>query len=229
MGWVPDVFGIYDNLTSTEYLTFAGEAYGLSRRDAAARARELLTVARLEEFADSPVHVLSRGQKQRLGLVRALVHRPRVLLLDEPAAGLDPHSRVHLRTLLRGLAQDGAAVIVSSHILADLEELADRVVFVDDGAVVGEHRIDELAPVVATRRWQLRALDATALTAALDRLGREYEPVGADSVDVELASEEDAATLIAALVRARVKLTMCAPATGDLEAAYLQLTREEMR
>jgi ABC-2 type transport system ATP-binding protein len=95
------------------------------------------------------VHVLSRGQKQRLGLTRALVHDPEVLLLDEPASGLDPRSRVDLRELLRALAASGTAVIVSSHLLGDLEELADRVVFVDRGVTVGEHA----STSCRSRRW----------------------------------------------------------------------------
>ncbi|MFP5219052.1 MAG: ABC transporter ATP-binding protein, partial [Actinomycetes bacterium] len=130
MGWSPDVFGLYDNLTAREYLRFVGEAYRLSGPASARRAVELLELARLVEHADRPVHTLSRGQKQRLGLARALVHDPEVLLLDEPASGLDPRSRVELRDLLRHLARSGTAVVVSSHLLGDLVELADRVVFV---------------------------------------------------------------------------------------------------
>ena len=124
MGWSPDVFGLYDNLTGREYLEFVGEAMRLPRPRTRERAAELLTTASLD--GDVPVHTLSRGQKQRLGLCRALVHDPQVLLLDEPASGLDPRSRVKLRELLRSLAARGTAVVVSSHLLGDLEELADR-------------------------------------------------------------------------------------------------------
>jgi ABC-2 type transport system ATP-binding protein len=96
------------------------------------------------------------------------VHEPQVLLLDEPASGLDPRARVELRDLLRDLARAGTAVIVSSHLLGDLEELADRVVFVDHGATVGEHRLDALPVSTALRPWRVRALDEAALVAALD-------------------------------------------------------------
>ena len=224
MGWSPDVFGLYDNLSAREYIRFFADAYRLGPARAAARADELLQVARLTEFADRPVHVLSRGQKQRLGLTRALVHDPEVLLLDEPASGLDPRSRVELRELLRALAASGTAVIVSSHLLGDLEELADRVVFVDRGVTVGEHRLDQLPESTAARIWRLRALDTGSLVAALTRNGYDHDAPTPAGVDVRLANDEAAASLIAGLVRDGVPLVACQPLGGALEAAYLELT-----
>ena len=226
MGWSPDVFGLYDNLTCREYLAFVGQAYRLGRPRSRERAGELLIGARLVEFADRPVHTLSRGQKQRLGLARALVHGPEVLLLDEPASGLDPRSRVELRELLRSLARAGTTVIVSSHLLGDLEELADRVVFVDRGATVGEHRLDQLPPGTAARPWRLRALDVPALVAALDRNGYDHDTPTVAGVDVRLASDEAAAELLRGLVGDGVPVVACQPLGGQLEAAYLQLTEE---
>ena len=226
MGWSPDVFGLYDNLTAREYLVFMGEAYRLSAARSRARAEELLDQARLGDRADRPVHEMSRGQKQRLGLVRALVHEPQVLLLDEPASGLDPRSRVELRELLRSLARAGTTVIVSSHLLGDLEELADRVVFVDQGATVGEHRIDQLPQSFARRPWRLRSLDVDALVATLDRNGYDRDAPTPAGVDVRLASDEAAAQLLAGLVRDGVPVVSCQPLGGDLEAAYLTLTEQ---
>jgi ABC-2 type transport system ATP-binding protein len=225
MGWSPDVFGLYDNLTAREYVQFFADAYRLGAAKAAARAGELLALARLEEYADRPVHVLSRGQKQRLGLTRALVHDPEVLLLDEPASGLDPRSRVELRELLRSLAASGTAVIVSSHLLGDLEELADRVVFVDRGATVGEHRLDQLPEGTVARPWRLRALDTAALLQALKRNGYDFDEPTPAGVDVRLANDEAAAGLLAGLVRDGVPVVSCQPLGGALEAAYLELTQ----
>jgi ABC-2 type transport system ATP-binding protein len=227
MGWVPDVFGVYDNLTAHEYLTFAGAAYGLDRAAAAIRSDELLALVRLQEFTDRPVHVLSRGQKQRLGFVRALVHRPRILLLDEPAAGLDPSSRVELRALVRHLAADGTAVIVSSHVLSDLEQMADRVVFFDAGVTVGVRRIDDAGRRTGTRLWRLWALNAADLVAALDNHGYVHMPPTALGVDVELDSDGAAAALLAGLVHDGVPIVSCAPVTTSLEAAYLELTGDQ--
>jgi ABC-2 type transport system ATP-binding protein len=172
------------------------------------------------------VHTLSRGQKQRLGLARALVHDPEVLLLDEPASGLDPRSRVELRELLRTLALAGTAVVVSSHLLGDLEELADRVVFVDGGVTVGEHRIDELPRSSAARPWRLRALDQGALLGALGRLGVEHDAPSAAGVDVLLSSDEAAADLLARLVGDGVRVVAFQPQGGALEATYLALTEQ---
>ena len=225
MGWSPDVFGLYDNLTAAEYLEFVGEAYRMPRPRARERAAELLAQANLTEYAQRPVHTMSRGQKQRLGMARALVHDPEVLLLDEPASGLDPRSRVDLRELLRSLARSGTAVIVSSHLLGDLEELADRVVFIDRGETVGEHRLDQLPVGTAARPWRLRALDMNALLAALDRNGYDHDTPTVAGVDVQLTSDEAAAELIAGLVRDGVPLVACQPLGGALEATYLELTR----
>ena len=226
MGWSPDVFGLYEGLTSREYLEFFAAAYRLPTGERTARARELLALARLEEYADQPVHVLSRGQKQRLGLMRALVHRPEVLLLDEPAAGLDPRSRVELRELLRGLAADGAAVLVSSHVLSDLEELADDVVFVDHGHTVGHHSVSNLPRAVALRQWRLRSLDEAALVTALAGLGVAHSPPGPAGIDVQVGLDTEAAGLLAALVRADVPVVSFQPVGGALEQTFLELTGE---
>ena len=224
MGWSPDVFGLYDNLSCAEYLTVMAAAYDVPKHARADRARQLLDLARLPEKAAAPVHSLSRGQKQRLGLARALVHDPAVLLLDEPASGLDPRSRVELRDLLRRLAGEGRAVLVSSHILSDLEEVADRVVFVDGGRTVGQHRIGELPASHALRTYRLRALDGGTLRQALERAGVGWAEAGHAGVDVEvLGGESSAARLLAELLGADVQVTAFAPLGGALEQTYLNL------
>jgi ABC-2 type transport system ATP-binding protein len=226
-GWMPDSFGSYDTLTAREVLEFVAAAYRLPRERRAARARELLAMVHLEEYADRPVGVLSRGQKQRLGLVRAIVHDPAVLLLDEPAAGLDPRSRIELRALLRGLAAGGCAVLVSSHVLAELEETADRAVFVAGGRTVSAHRLTDLRGGPAQRSaWRVRAIEVGLLLQALDRLGYQHSDPDDIGVEVMLAGDEEAAELLAALVTEGVRVSACAPAGGTLETAYLALTED---
>ena len=173
LGWVPDVFGFYENLTAHEYLVFSGSARSLPKNLAAERAGALLELVRMDGLADRPVHVLSRGQKQRLAFASALVHEPTVLLLDEPTAGLDPSSRAEFLRLVRSLTEQGTAVIVSSHLLGDLEQMADHVVFIDRGVTVGERRMDEPSAARTLRTWRIHSLDDSRLTTTLGQLGVE--------------------------------------------------------
>jgi ABC-2 type transport system ATP-binding protein len=224
LGWMPDTLGVYDQLAVDEYLAFFADAYRVSRAEKPRRVRALLSLVHLEEYVGQPVHVLSRGQKQRLGVARALVHRPRVLLLDEPASGLDPRSRVELRDLLRTLAGQGVAVLVSSHILSELEEMADRVVLVDHGRTVGEHRMSDLAAAARTR-WRIRAIDPAALTLALDGHPEYGEVVPlAGGAEVGPLTEDEAATLLTHLVGNGVRIAGFGPAGSALESAYLAMT-----
>lgn len=225
IGWMPDAFGTWESLTCREVLATVADAYRLDRAPAARRIDDLLDLVHLGDLADRTTQVLSRGQKQRLGLARALVGSPSVLLLDEPASGLDPRSRVELRRIVRDLAADGAAVLVSSHVLAELDELADRAVIVSRGRTVA---VETLAtPSAVVRTWSVRALDGAALVTALEALGRPHgDPDAAGAVDVEIASDADAADLLSALVHDGVRVVSMQPVGGVLEQAYLALTEE---
>jgi ABC-2 type transport system ATP-binding protein len=195
--------------------------------------------------------VLSRGQKQRLGLARALVHDPQVVLLDEPASGLDPRSRIELRGIVRGLAAEGRAVLVSSHVLAELDEMADRAVLVSQGRTVAVQPLGpgagpgEAWPAGAAgadaaggagpagsatllRRWRVRALDEAALLAALAGRGLAHDPPDREGVELELAGEPAAAELLAALVHDGVPVVSFGPAGSALEQAYLSLSQERV-
>jgi ABC-type multidrug transport system ATPase subunit len=190
-----------------------------------ARIDELLELVHLSEFAGRPTQVLSRGQKQRLGLARALVHSPAVLLLDEPASGLDPRSRVELRGIVRDLAAGGAAVLVSSHVLAELDTLADRAVVVSRGRTVSVE--DLSAPGSEPRPWAIRALDLPALVRGLAAQGRAHsDPDGSGTVEIRITGDDDAAELLGALVREQVPVVSLQPVGGVLEQAYLALTEE---
>lgn len=226
LGWMPDVLGAWPNLTVRRSLELTARLYDMSRAEAAERARELIALVDLEELADQPTRVLSRGQKQRLSLARALVHDPRVLLLDEPASGLDPGARIALRTLLRRLAAEGRTILISSHVLSELDELADRSVFLDAGVSVSAER---LAAARSTERgWRIRSLDAARLPAALEAAGLDPARVVRDAhgLVVPLAGEDRAAELLAQLVRAGVPVVSFAPAVGDLEHTFLDLSTD---
>lgn len=231
-GWMPDVFGTWDSLTAREVLLTFAAAYRVPGDVARTRVTELLATVHLAEYADRPAHVLSRGQKQRLGLARALVHDPQVLLLDEPASGLDPRSRVDLRVLLRDLAGRGKTVLVSSHVLTELDEMADDAVFLSAGRTVATQSVHD---AVTTRRpWRVRALSQRGLVTWLDDRGvpwRAEEPFatpaeGSGGVVVDLESEEAAAALLRDAVGAGVPVTALSPATGALESTYLALEED---
>jgi ABC-2 type transport system ATP-binding protein len=223
-GWMPDVFGTWDTLSCREVLQTVADAFRMPRSVSSARIEQLLATVHLADLADRPTQVLSRGQKQRLGLARALVHDPAVVLLDEPASGLDPRSRIELRGIVRGLAAEGRTVLVSSHVLAELDEMADRAVIVARGRTVA---VEELAAASAARRtWRLRALDVAGLLAALDARRTPHGPPDRDGVEVEIGSDVEASELLAGLVRDGVPVVEMAPASGVLEQAYLALTED---
>lgn len=222
VGWMPDAFGTWDALTCTEILATFAHAYGLDRKASPARVSALLDRVHLGEFAGRPARVLSRGQKQRLGLARALIHNPDVLLLDEPASGLDPRSRIELRDLLRELAADGKTVLVSSHVLAELEEVYDHAVFLSRGRTV-----DTSAPSEAIKRgWRLDATDPVGLRTFLDAVGIPWNGQPNGEVIVQLTGYESARELIRAAVGADVPLHTITPVAGRLEETYLSLNEE---
>jgi ABC-type multidrug transport system ATPase subunit len=169
--------------------------------------------------------VLSRGQKQRLGLARALVHGPAVLLLDEPASGLDPRSRIELRDTLRQLADSGKTVLVSSHVLSELEEVYDHAVFLSQGRTVDA----SIASSAESQRrgWRLEAADPVALRSFLENAEIPYrQTVANGEALVSLTGYDSAIHLIRAAVHANVPLHTIAPVSGHLEETYLALNEE---
>ena len=225
LGWMPDVLGSWPTLTVRETLLSVCAMYGMRSGSAAARTAELLARTGLEALAQQRTDTLSRGQKQRLSLARALVHRPRALLLDEPAAGLDPEARAVQRTALTELASEGVAILVTSHVLDELDEISTDVIFLRDG------RTEERAAVDAALRhgtqWRIRAQDPAALAEALGELGTRadhHRTLSGDTAVVEVPDETAAASLLAALVGRGVRIVEFSPAASALEQAYASLS-----
>src|SRR6185369_3238780 len=144
LGYMPDAFGVYDDMKVWEYLDFFGRCYGLGPAQRKRMIGDLLELVDLGPKRDAYVLSLSRGMQQRLCLAHALVHDPQVLLLDEPASGLDPRARVELRELLRELRSLGKTILISSHILPELEELCTSVAIVDRGQVLAQGRVADI-------------------------------------------------------------------------------------
>jgi ABC-2 type transport system ATP-binding protein len=136
LGWVPDSFGTYENMTVLEYLDFYARALGFRGKERVERIQDVMDFTDLGPLADRLINKMSKGQGQRLCLGRALIHDPQVLIMDEPAAGLDPKARVELKRLIRILAEEGKTILISSHILSELGEMCDTLLFIDKGRIV---------------------------------------------------------------------------------------------
>ena len=136
IGWMPDNYGTYQHTTVFEYLDFYGRAYGLKGQDRSRRLGEVMEFTELAEICERPIDKLSKGMGQRLCLGRTLLNDPDVLILDEPAAGLDPKARIEFKNLVRLLSANGKTVFISSHILSELGEMCDSLLFIDSGRIV---------------------------------------------------------------------------------------------
>ena len=235
LGFMPDVFGVYDDMRVWEYLDFFARCYGLT---APARKRiigDLLELVELADKRNSYVQGLSRGMQQRLCLAHALVHDPKVLLLDEPASGLDPRARVELRELLRELRTLGKTIVISSHILPELEELCTSVAIVDRGRVLASGRIADIEQrlrVGAVLRARVLA-EGEALEAARDWFAGQPD-VAASAIlpdgTVELGfrgDEAGAAALLRAAIAADIPIATFSRAASDLEELFLQVTGQD--
>lgn len=225
MGWMPDVLGAWPTLTVRQSIEMTGRLYRMPRAEAALRTDELLEITGLVALAAQPTRVLSRGQKQKLSLARALVHDPEVLLLDEPASGLDPAARADLRTLVRRLASEGKAILVSSHVLSELDEMADSAVYLAGGVTASAEQIARAQS--SLRQWRVRALDPRALSAAVTQIGVPEERVAVDNVGTLLSfsGESEAAATLSRLVSEGVAISSFGPAVGEMEHTFLDLNR----
>jgi ABC-2 type transport system ATP-binding protein len=141
LGFMPDAFGSYSDTNCAEYLDFFARSNGLVGRERTRRIRWVMDFTGLRGMAEKPITGLSKGMRQRLCLGRALIHDPSVLILDEPAAGLDPRARIELRQIIRSLAADGKTILISSHILSELAEMCDRVGIIERGRLLANDTV----------------------------------------------------------------------------------------
>ncbi len=171
VGYMPDFFGVYPDLTSAEYLEFYAGIHGISRSKRATLVTDLLELVDLSSKREALVESLSRGMKQRLCLARALVHDPEVLILDEPASGLDPRARVELRELVRTLQGMGKTIIISSHILLELAEMCTDIAILQGGQLVVAGNVDTITRQAAgSRELEIRLLDSARVPETLETL-----------------------------------------------------------
>ncbi len=227
IGFTPDTPAMYEQLTVRDFLRFIGRGYDLSREETEERIDFWLEQLWLSGKAGEKIKALSRGMRQRIGIARTLLPNPSVVLLDEPAAGLDPAGRAQFRQFLLSLREQGKAIIVSSHILADMDQYCSHIGIMSAGRLV---RFDTIA-VIASGHDGGRCRYALTLTrpvAGVHQQLEEIEGVEVVSVDrehVQLAfssHREHAAELLGRLVSSRLPVAAFAPVSLDLEEAYLQ-------
>jgi ABC-2 type transport system ATP-binding protein len=232
LGFMPDVFGVYDDMKVWEYLDFFARCYGLPAAGRRRMIGDLLELVDLGDKRDDYVQTLSRGMEQRLCLAHALVHDPQVLLLDEPASGLDPRARVELRELLRELRTLGKTILISSHILPELEELCTSVAIVDRGQVLAQGRVSDIEKRLrfgAVLRIRL-LLEGEALEAARGWFATDPDVASSailpdGTIEVGFRGDDaSSARLLAASVAAGLPVVSFARAASDLEELFLQVT-----
>jgi ABC-2 type transport system ATP-binding protein len=230
VGYMPDTFGSYENMRVGEYLDFFGAAFGLPRRDRVKRIPEVLEMAGAGTFTDLYVEALSHGMKQRVAIARTLLHDPPVLILDEPANGLDPQARIEMRQLLLGLAERGKTLLVTSHVLPELARICNRVAIITRGRLQALGTLEQITRQLQQLRPMEVLLTSAEQIAAVMEVVRQHLEPGAEvtSSPAEAAvrfrtarREEELAGLLAALCAAGLGVTQFREVQTDLEEAFM--------
>jgi ABC-2 type transport system ATP-binding protein len=229
LGFMPDYFGTYPNVNCYEYLDFFARAYGLVGRQRHQALRHTMSFTGLDRLAEKPIRGLSKGMKQRLCLGRAMIHDPSVLILDEPAAGLDPRARIELREMIRELAANGKTILISSHILTELAEMCDRVGIIEQGCLLAtgtvqeiykgatsysEVRVRVLGGAEPLREWLARRSDVRELRVEGDLLRFSHD-----------GSREEQADFLREIVLAGFRVAEFASHEKSLEDVFMHVTR----
>jgi ABC-2 type transport system ATP-binding protein len=230
VGYMPDFLGVYEDLKVGEYLEFYATLYGLRAHEAQRLRDSLLELVDLEYKRDEYVEGLSRGMQQRLCLARALIHDPQVLLLDEPASGLDPIARVEMREVLKELGQMGKTVLISSHILTELADLCTHVGMMANGHMVREGPIADVLWASERPGFLLRVLrDPEEAVRILERV-RGVGAVAATAEGIRFHCDggpEGASAALGAVVAAGIPVAGMSEMETSLESTFVQLTRAE--
>jgi len=230
LGFMPDYFGTYANVNVWEYLDFFARAYQLDRRKRGEAIERVMDFTGLQVLADKPIDALSKGMKQRLCLGRALIHDPAVLVLDEPAAGLDPRARIELRELIRALAADGKAILISSHILTELAEICDVVGILERGRLLAVGTVEEIQQQGRRPQSmvQVRLLDdASALAQWLGMQPHVGQlRANGNAVSFQYAGDQPAqAALLRSMIEGDFRVVAFGAQRQTLEDVFMQVTQ----
>lgn len=231
LGYMPDVFGMYDDLDVTGYLEFFAGIHGVHGDRRAATVRDLIALLDLTEIRDRPTSALSRGMQQRVGLARTLIHDPPILLLDEPAANLDPFSRIEIREVLKELRRMGKTLLISSHILSELGEICNKLLCLDRGRVLYQGSIADIAEVIHPYKEVAVRVDGEKgrLEKALEER-EEVESIGEEDGEIRVRLKEgvaDFSFVVRVAVEGGVTLLGLREVEPSLEEVFVRLTRGE--
>lgn len=231
IGYMPDFFGVYDQLKANEYLDFYGASYGISEKEREVLIPQLLELVNLSHKRYDYVDLLSRGMKQRLCLARSLIHDPKVLILDEPASGLDPRARVEMRDILRQLKGMGKTILISSHILPELAEMCDEIGVIDGGRLIAHGSVADIQAQLAGEK-QITVKVKGLLENAVHFF--EEDPF-VSKVEVETeknaitftyrGTEEDQINLLKKALDHSLKIISFSETETDLEDVFMEITK----
>jgi ABC-2 type transport system ATP-binding protein len=234
IGYMPDFFGVYDDMKVWEYLDFFAACYEIPERERPALVNDLLALVDLSHRRDDMVEKLSRGMKQRLSLARTLAHDPEVLILDEPASGLDPRARIEIRELLVEMARMGKTIFFSSHILADVAEICTHLGIIESGQMVAQGTVSEIRQqLLPTREIIITLLNRTE--EAKETLMKVEGVTGVTDLPTEQGrgrirvdfsgSDEAVSQLLLALSSQSIPVVSFSEETRDLESVFMRATK----
>jgi ABC-2 type transport system ATP-binding protein len=234
VGYMPDTFGSYDNMRVREYLDFFGAAFGIPRRERGKRIDEVLDTAGASTYHDLYVEALSHGMKQRVAIARTLLHDPAVLIMDEPANGLDPQARIEMRQVLLDLADRGKTLLVTSHVLPELARICHRVAIITRGRLCAFGTLEEITRQLSQLRpMEVLLMRSEQIDRAAEIIRQHIEPgaeITASTAEMTVRfrtakSEEELARLLAALVASELEVTQFREVQTDLEEAFMIAAR----
>jgi len=230
IGYMPDFFGVYDNLRAIEYLEFYASIYGIVGEEARKLSMDLLELVNLQDKYDANVDGLSRGMKQRLCLARCLVHNPELLILDEPASGMDPRARFEMKGILKNLKEMGKTIIVSSHILSELGEICTRIGIIKNGSIVCEGTVEEvMLRASGTAPINITVIEDPEKAIKVLKQVPDVKEISIDGNKITASvtgGDEEAKKILKALVTQDVSVIGFAKAIGNLEDVFIQITED---
>ena len=231
IGYMPDFFGVYDNLKAIEYMEFYASVYGITGEKAKSMCLELMDLVNLSDKADFYVDGLSRGMKQRLCLARSLVHNPELLILDEPASGLDPRARFEMKGILKNLHDMGKTIIISSHILSELAEMCTTIGIIDKGSMVSKGTVEEIMQKLSTSNpLKIHVVNNIETAVRIIKENPQVANLSIDGPDITISfdgGEEEEAGLLKMLVNNDVQVSSYMRETGNLEEVFMMVTAKK--